>query len=1146
MHQFTFDSVPSKVNFALNEEEILLFWKKIDAFKKSLRMSKDKKRFSFYDGPPFATGLPHYGHILAGTIKDVVTRFAHQTGHHVERRFGWDTHGLPVEFEIDKKLGVQCREDVLKMGIANYNAACRDIVMRYSREWREIVTRCGRWIDFDNDYKTLDTSFMESVWWVFKTVFDKGLIYRGCKIMPFSTRLGTPLSNFEANLNYKDVSDPAIVVAFPLKNDPQTSLLIWTTTPWTLPSNLAVCVRSTMDYVHIRDLKTGKQYILAASRLVQMYKKPKEGSDYSLLANFKGSELNGKQYEPPFDFFKEAFGKKAFRVLCDDYVTDKSGTGVVHQAPGFGEDDYRVCLRSGIIEKDAEVLCPVDINGRFTEDVGEFKGLYVKDADRAIIRRLRETNKLVKESQFYHSYPFCWRSDTPLIYRAVPSWFLDVKEIKQRLIANTKETYWVPDYVKSKRFMNWLNDACDWAISRSRFWGTPLPVWSDTEFNELIVVGSVEELERLSGVKGITDLHRENVDHILIPSRRGGSPLRRVDEVFDCWFESGSMPYAQVHYPFENVETFNQSFPADFIAEGLDQTRGWFYTLMVLSTALFHKPAFKNLICNGLVLAEDGKKMSKRLQNYPSPSSILSKYGADALRIYLINSPVVRAESLRFSENGVFEVVKDVFLLWYNTYRFFVENASRFEKLNKEPFVSDFDVFSKSGNKFDLWICASLQTLIEQVRINMKEYKLYLVTPALVKFLNQLSLWYVRFNRERMKGAFGPEEARLSLQTLHLALFSLCRLMAPFTPFLAESMYQNLKRCFSESSPFLSESVHFLSIPKSMEKAKNVLIERAISRLQKVIELGRNVRETKNVMFKQPLSEMTVVNPDPEYLQDLKEFVPFLKKDLNVHNVRFSSNLADFMSLRCVPNHRSLGKRLKKKASSVSKAVAELTQSQIEELREKGEIMVCEEILFIDDVAIEMVQKGEIDKIGSASGDGGCVVINTEITQDLREEGLSRECASFIQKLKKQLSLDPTAAVSLFYEADEVLSEVINRFQSRIQSQIGQTLVKVNVFDEFLKGKAVVIGEGTKTIGNCSFRVLISKQTIIFSTALNQQAKSDDKTRICLQYLASRNFNELKKEADEKGELRVNVYETGEMKLRKGIDFFFEVTEVDK
>ncbi|RUS23669.1 hypothetical protein BC938DRAFT_474791, partial [Jimgerdemannia flammicorona] len=594
--------VSGQFNFPQEEEKILAFWKDINAFHTSLKLSEGRPAFSFFDGPPFATGLPHYGHLLAGTIKDIVTRYAHNTGHYVERRFGWDTHGLPVEYEVDKALGIKGKDDVLAMGIDKYNAECRAIVMRYSREWRTTVERMARWIDFDNDYKTFDISFMETVWWVFKQLFEKDQVYRGFMVMPFSTACHTPLSNFEATQNYKDVNDPSIVISFPLVSDPNTLLLAWTTTPWTLPSNLALIVHPEFEYVKIKDHTTGHIYVLMEKRLEIIYKDPKKAK-YDLLARYKGKEMKGWEYTPMFDYFVPQFGGKAWHVVVDTFVTDDSGTGIVHSAPAFGEDDYRVSLENDIITRDGFLPCPVDDNGRFTDIVTDFAGQHVKDADKNVQKHIKQIGRMIIQSQFMHSYPFCWRSDTPLIYKAVPSWFIRVKPVVHKILASNDKSKWVPSFVQEKRFANWIANARDWNISRNRFWGTPIPLWVSDDLEEIVCVGSLAELEQLSGCEKLSDIHRDKIDHITIPSKHGKGVLRRIEEVFDCWFESGSMPYAQQHFPFENEEKFKKTFPADFISEGLDQTRGWFYTLLVLSTHLFDEPPARNVIVSGLVLA---------------------------------------------------------------------------------------------------------------------------------------------------------------------------------------------------------------------------------------------------------------------------------------------------------------------------------------------------------------------------------------------------------------------------------------------------------------------------------------------------------------------------------------------------------------
>lgn len=660
--------------------------------------------------------------------------------------------------------------------------------------------------------------------------------------MPYSTACATSLSNFEAGLNYKDVSDPAVMATFPLVGDKDGAAMIaWTTTPWTLPSNLALCVNPELVYVRARDAATGKVYIAAEACLPNIpgavAKKGAKGG-WEVLSKCTGAELKGLQYEPLFDYFKSHEG--AFRVQADNYVTSDAGTGVVHLAPAFGEDDHRVCMENHVIRPSDPLPCPVDHSGRFTDPVAEHNGVYIKDAEKAIIAAIKAKGRLFNSASLVHSYPFCWRSDTPLIYKAVPSWFVRVEQIKERLLHNNTLTRWVPAVIQEKRFHNWLENARDWAISRSRFWGTPIPVWASEDFEEIVVVGSREELEKLSGVSGLTDIHRHFIDEITIPSKKGKGVLRRIDDVFDCWFESGSMPYAHVHYPFERKEAFEANFPADFVAEGLDQTRGWFYTLMVLSTALFDKPAFKNLICTGLVLAADGRKMSKRLKNYPDPNEVIDKYGSDALRLYLLDSPVVRAETLRFKEEGVFAVLKDVFLPWYNAYRFLVQAVQGLEADTGKAFDPRGSDWESSGNVLDRWIVGATNSLVKFVHTEMEAYRLYTVVPELVRYIDRLTNVYVRFNRKRLKGQSGDSaDTALALKVLYHVILRTCMLMAPFTPFLTESMFLNLRRSMPEQLP---ESVHFCDIPAASGTAEDPRVKTSVERMLTVIELVRVIR----------------------------------------------------------------------------------------------------------------------------------------------------------------------------------------------------------------------------------------------------------------------------------------------------------------
>uniref|UniRef100_A0A665UCE5 Isoleucine--tRNA ligase, cytoplasmic n=1 Tax=Echeneis naucrates TaxID=173247 RepID=A0A665UCE5_ECHNA len=1026
------EPVPESISFPSEEEKILRFWQDKDCFQECLKQSKNRPRYTFYDGPPFATGLPHYGHILAGTIKDIVTRFAHQSGFHVDRRFGWDCHGLPVEYEIDKTLGIKGPDDVAKMGIAQYNKECRNIVMRYSNEWETSVRRMGRWIDFKNDYKTLYPWFMETVWWVFKQLYDKGLVYRGVKVMPYSTACNTPLSNFESNQNYKDVQDPSVIVTFPLVDDQNVALIAWTTTPWTLPSNLALCVNPELLYVKVKDNSTEKTYIMMEARLGALFKSENE---YTMLDKFPGKMLNGKKYKPLFNYFIKCGEKGAFQVVMDNYVKEEEGTGVVHQAPYFGADDYRVCTEYNIIQRDQAPICPVDASGCFTSEVTDFAGQYVKDADKNIIKWLKENGRLVNASSYKHNYPFCWRSDTPLIYKAVPSWFVRVEHMAGKLLENNGKCYWVPEFVREKRFGNWLRDARDWAISRNRYWGTPIPLWISDDLEEVVCVGSIAELEELTGVK-VTDLHRESIDILTIPSRCGKGVLRRVTEVFDCWFESGSMPYAQVHYPFENRKDFEDTFPADFIAEGIDQTRGcaWFLTCSLVHACM---PACVRLCINAFALSHscsDGQKMSKRKKNYPDPGLIVQNYGADALRLYLINSPVVRAENLRFKEEGVRDVLKDVFLPWYNAYRFLVQNVQRLKKEEEILFLYNENTTKQSDNIMDKWIQSFTQSLIQFFKAEMDAYRLYTVVPRLVKFVDMLTNWYVRTNRRRLKGESGTEDCLWALETLFSVLFSMCRLMAPFTPFITEMMYQNLRHLIDPASVDEKDtsSIHYLMLPQVRESLIDKRIESAVSQMQSVIELGRVIRDRKTLPVKYPLKEVVVIHQDPESLKDIQALQKYILEELNVRQLTLSTDKDKYgIRLRAEPDHMVLGKRLKGAFKAVTTSIKELKSEQLETFQKTGSIIVDGHELHEEDLRLMYTFNQNSDSAAQYEAHSDAqVLVLLDVTPDqsMVDEGVAREVINRIQKLRKKGHLVPSDEISVYYHCQpegEYLDSVI-------------------------------------------------------------------------------------------------------------------------
>ncbi|KAJ0396637.1 hypothetical protein ATCC90586_002025 [Pythium insidiosum] len=1147
-------SLPERISFPDEEVKILELWDELNAFQKSLELSKDRKPFTFYDGPPFATGLPHHGHILAGTIKDTVTRFAHQTGHYVERRFGWDCHGLPVENEINKKLKVTTKEQVLEMGIDKYNAECRGIVQRYTKEWERTVKRIGRWIDCENDYKTMEPWYMESVWHVFKTIFEKGLVYRGYKILPYSTACTTSLSNFEANMDYRDVSDPSVVVSFPLVDEPEVSLLAWTTTPWTLPSNLALCVNESFDYVKIKDIKLNRVFVLAESRLVQLYptmeKKGYKGGEFEILEKFKGTALVGKKYTPLFDCF--ASWPNAFRVLSDNYVTDGNGTGIVHQAPTFGEDDYRVCVKQGVVDK-FELPNPLDDNGRFTDAVSFVKGLHVKEADPIICNMLKEKERLIRKGQIIHSYPFCYRSGTPLIYRAVPGWFVNVEKIRDRIVENNRQTYWVPSFVKEKRFHNWLVDGKDWNISRGRFWGTPLPLWVSEDFEEIVCIGSIEELEQLSGEK-ITDLHREFIDHITIPSRQGKGQLRRVEEVFDCWFESGSMPYAQKHYPFENKEAFEASFPADFIAEGLDQTRGWFYTLMVISTALFDKPAFKNLIVNGLVLAEDGRKMSKSLRNFTDPTEILERYGADALRLYLINSPVVRAEPLKFVDAGVMGVIRELFLPWYNSVRFFSQNATRLEEMTGQSFVPSSAEALASKNVMDSWIIAALHNLIKFVHTEMQAYRLYTVVPRLVEFIDQLTKWYVRLNRPRLKGSEGNDDAHVALSALYEVLYTLCKLMAPFTPFFSEYMYQFLRQFhpnvvnqvsgLAEDADGVARSVHFLMVPDFDASRVDENVEKCMKNLQCVIEMGRVVRERRTISLKNPVRKVIVVSSDAATVDGLRNLKSYVHDELNMRDLEFTTDEKQWCVLKAEANSKALGRRLGRALSSVRKSVEALSHDEVNAFLQNKTITIDGHELSGDDLFVIREFKGDkkIYEANVSPESNLMVVLDTREDEQLKQQGCAREFITRVQKLRKKAGLEVQDKIHVFFqeaEGQSTITAAIQEFVGMVASSLGSAPAPLACKPAH---SVTIISEVAQFSGS-SLTIVVARPAVLFA-ADDVVAKGAGKVAVedAKAFVASMDYADVKTTLASAGSLTFRVLEETAT-LKHGEHVFLDVKE---
>ena len=1006
------ESIPER------EERILAFWQGEKIFEKSLEERKQSPVFSFYDGPPFATGLPHYGHILAGTMKDIIPRYKTMKGYYVPRRFGWDCHGLPVENEIEKAKELSGAASIEAFGIAAFNEECRSIVLRYTEEWKRTVNRMGRWVSFENTYHTMDIDYMESVWWVLSQLYSKGLVYEGFKVMPFSARLGTPLSNFEANLNYREVDDPSLTVSFALADDPNTSLLIWTTTPWTLPSNLAIMAKSDMEYVKVKDKKDGRQYILAAARLLNYFKNPEE---YEVVSTMTGASLAGRRYQPLFPYFAAKAQDKAFRVILEDTLASDEGTGLVHAAPAFGETDFFACAREGI-----EIVCPIDHNGKFTDEVPDYAGQFVKDADKEIIRRLKAEKKVFHHGQIRHRYPFCWRSDTPLIYKAVSTWFVAVEKIKERMLETNQMIHWVPEHIKNGRFGKWLENARDWAISRNRYWGTPIPIWR-SEDGEIVVISSRKELEEKTGKK-IHDLHRHFIDELTFT--QNGKEFRRVTEVFDCWFESGSMPYAQDHYPFENREEMMKRFPADFIAEGLDQTRGWFYTLHVLAAALFDKPAFKNVIVNGIILAEDGNKMSKRLKNYPEPETVINRYGADAVRLYLINSPALYAEDLRFSERGVEIVVRQVIIPFWNSFIFLSTYAKIYGWSPKQQ------AFSAPEAEIDRWILSELQRLIKDVTASLDDYELNRAVEPIVGFVDKLTNWYIRRNRPRFWSDEASRDRDEAFETLYTVMLTLSKAAAPFMPFLSEAIYLQLK------SPDAPASVHLTAFPEYDANARDEQLEKEMGTVQEVVSLGHALRKEHKLKVRQPLQKAYVISANSDILTALKQKQNLIADELNVKEVQFETDETQFVSVNVKPNFRVLGKKVGKLMNAAQAVIQALPPASLNVLKEGGNIEIDVEgekvLLASDDVAIERKVK---EGLVAATSEEITIALDTALNESLLLEGLAREIINKINTMRRDEGFSVTDRIVIQIKTTERARKAFDLYRDEIMREVLATHV---------------------------------------------------------------------------------------------------------
>ncbi|MCK6487852.1 MAG: isoleucine--tRNA ligase [Planctomycetes bacterium] len=1035
-----FTKVPASPSFPRIEEGILELWDRLDAFAESNRRRQaGGKEFVFYDGPPFATGTPHYGHLLAGTIKDIVPRFWNMRGCQVERRFGWDCHGLPIENLAQKELGWKGAPEIREQGVDRFNEQCRAMVQTYVGEWRKTVRRMGRWVDFDNDYKTMDKPFMESVWWVFQQLWQQGRIYKAHRIMPYSWKLTTPLSNFEAGNNYKDVQDPAITVRFQLVHaDPAIAercrertpevfaaiqagtayALAWTTTPWTLPENLALCLGPAITYVFVEDAASKDLYLLAKDRLAAIYKKPEQ---YRVVAEVAGERLAGLAYRPLFPYFADQPG--AFRLLTDGFVSTGDGTGIVHMAPAYGEDDYRVCRAAGI-----DLVDPLDEECRFTAKLPEYAGRFCKDCDKELIKRLKDEGRLVHQSTIVHSYPFCERTDTPLIYRAMEAWFVRVSDLRPRMAELNTSIAWVPEAIGSGRFGNFIADGPDWNISRNRFWGSCLPVWVNTaDKADCLCFGSTAELEAAAGLPAgsITDLHKHHLDRIEIV--RDGRTYRRTPEVLDCWFESGAMPYGQQHYPFENKARFEANFPAQFIAEGLDQTRGWFYSLLVLSAALFDKPAFRNVVVNGMILAEDGQKMSKTKKNYPDPNLILDQFGADALRAYLIDSPAVRAEPLRFSEAGLKEIVRTVVLPYWNALSFFTTYAS----------VDGFDPRTWSARPVaarhvnDRWILSATQSLIRDVNTEMEGYRLFTVVPRLLSFIDDLTNWYIRSSRARFWRSEDRQDQADAYHTLYAVLTTFAKVLAPFMPFLTEEAHQRLVRPVDAAAP---ASVHWCDYPQVDASLIDARLEAEVATVRTVVGLGRKLREDAKLKVRQPLARLLVVSRDGAVRAAAEHQAATLADELNVKAVAVSADEAAVVSVAVKPNLKLLGKRCGPKLKAIAAALAAWGHPEVARL-EAGEPIVIEgEAITAADL---LLTRTPVAGAVVASAGAVTVVLDTALTPALVREGLARELISALQQARKDAGLEVSDRIRVGWDsADGELAAAVAEHAATIAREV--------------------------------------------------------------------------------------------------------------
>ena len=1008
--------VSADLSFVDREKSIVEFWKKNDIFEKSIEHRDGCERFTFYDGPPTANGKPHIGHVLTRAIKDLIPRYRTMKGYKVLRKAGWDTHGLPVELEVEKALGISGKPEIEKFGIEDFIKKCKASVFTYQSEWEEMSDRVGFWADMENPYVTYHNDYIESVWWALRQIWDKGLLYKGHKIMPYCPRCGTSLSSHEVAQGYKDVKENSLIVKFKVLGKDNEYILAWTTTPWTLPSNLAFCVNPNEKYVRftIEGDENNTVYIMAEALIKSVFG---EDTKANILNEYTGEELKGTEYEPLYSFVKP--DKKAYYVIADDYVTMEDGTGVVHTAPAFGEDDARVCKANGL-----PFINLVDHQGNFVKETGEWAGTFVKDADKLVIRDLKERNLCFAVIPFEHSYPFCWRCDTPLLYYACDTWFIEMTKVRDRLLANNETVNWMPDNIKHGRFGNFLENIIDWGLSRTRYWGTPLPIW-ECECGHRHVVGSIAELKEM-GINCPDDieLHKPYVDNIKLRCEKCGGEMKRVPEVIDCWFDSGSMPFAQLHYPFENKEAFEQNFPADFISEAIDQTRGWFYTLMAISTLLFDKSPYKNVVVLGHVQDEKGIKMSKHKGNVIAPMDILNDQGSDAVRWYFYSNSAPWLPN-RFSAKNVSEAQRKFLGTLWNTYCFYVlyANIDEFDP-------TKYNLCDLNLTVMDKWILSKLNNVIKTVDDYLNEYKITEATRAMNEFVDELSNWYVRRSRSRFWASELTDDKVCAYMTLYTVLVEFAKVSAPFIPFMTEEIYQNLVRSVNENA---LESIHMCDFPKYDEKYNFAEIEQEMDAIRKVVILGRAARNEANIKNRQPLSKL-FIQTDNKINAD---YVNIILEELNIKDVELTKDASGFISYNFKPQMRTMGPKYGKLMRPIFDEIAKMDGAEVMETLNSDK-PICLNVqgtdveVFKDDVLIDTQQK---DGFVSASDAGFTVVLDTNLTDELIEEGFVREIISKIQTMRKDSGFEVTDRISVVFDGSEKIAKIFAANDAEIKSQ---------------------------------------------------------------------------------------------------------------